>query len=27
MITKNLIEALERNEFDDKQIGVVKFFS
>jgi len=27
MITKNLIEALKRNDFDDKQIGVVKFFS
>jgi 3-hydroxy-3-methylglutaryl CoA synthase len=27
MVTKNLIEALKRNQFDDKQIGVVKFFS
>ncbi len=27
MVTKNLIEALQRNDFDDKQIGIVKFFS
>ena len=27
MITTNLVTALERNKFNDKQVGVVKFFS
>lgn len=27
MMTTNLVGALERNKFNDKQVGVVKFFS